>query len=259
MILSRTQDFGEFNEGSGSKPNSWYRLNGHKPSYYSKTKPPSNLTESIRKLISEPEICILEEESYNFNNYSLPDGDFTSLSSIPPPTQSSKDVFYIDTLSKLQNLKETLISEQHNTLAFDLEMYGYNPQEISITCLIQLRYGERSYIIDVLSCEEVWVNVGDCIGEIFEDHGVIKIGHGINMDVNHLSMDFGITINNVFDTYEASRVLGLEKKGLADVCKYYGLEEGEEYKELKGKWQVRKVTWSEAISAQPLRPSSSRR
>ena len=116
-------------------------------------------------------------------------------------------------------------------------MYGYNPQELSLTCLIQLMYAGKCYIIDVL-IPEVWKEVTSTLKSIMSDPNVIKIGHGISFDVRALSRDFNLHICNVFDTYEASKVLGLEEKGLAKVCSYYGLEEGEEYKRLKGMWQT---------------------
>ena len=50
---------------------------------------------------------------------------------------------------------------------------------------------------------------------------VVKVLHGARSDVEWLQRDFGIVILNLYDTYEAARVLGLPSKGLANLLQKY--------------------------------------
>lgn len=50
---------------------------------------------------------------------------------------------------------------------------------------------------------------------------VVKVLHGAKSDVEWLQRDFGIAVLNLFDTYEAARVLGLPQKGLGSLLQKY--------------------------------------
>ena len=50
---------------------------------------------------------------------------------------------------------------------------------------------------------------------------VLKVLHGARSDVEWLQRDFGIVIRNMFDTYEACRVLGMSAKGLGNLLQHY--------------------------------------
>ena len=74
----------------------------------------------------------------------------------------------------------------------------------------------------------MWSGVKAALEPVFSDPAVVKIGHGISYDVRALHRDFGVAIVNAFDTHEAAKVLNLQRTGLAHVCEFYGLKEGEE-------------------------------
>ena len=129
-------------------------------------------------------------------------------------------------------------------LAFDLEMHNTSPFMCK-TCLLQLATLHKDYVVDVLA-PGVWDIVGDCIGPIFSDKSIVKVGHAIGgMDIPSLHRDFGIVVLNAFDTYEAAKVLKLPKFGLAAVCSYYGLTDCSslEYSGLKVKYQKSFEDW----------------
>jgi ribonuclease D len=127
--------------------------------------------------------------------------------------------------------------EKPTELAFDLEAYNHS-KYAQLTCLLQLSSNlGREYVIDTLA-DGVWGEVGK-LAPIFADPSVVKVGHSIGgLDARCLHRDFGIFIVNVFDTYEASKVLNLQHHGLAAVCQYYGLSHSSAYTELKKTYQT---------------------
>ena len=54
-----------------------------------------------------------------------------------------------------------------------------------------------------------------------EDPKIIKVMHGADMDVKWLQRDFNIHISNLFDTYRASRTLGLARLSYAFLLSHY--------------------------------------
>jgi 3'-5' exonuclease len=108
---------------------------------------------------------------------------------------------------------------------------AYNPSKFcQQTCLLQLASNlGREYVIDTLA-EGVWDKVGG-LAPLFANPNIVKIGHSIGgLDARCLHRDFGIFLCNVFDTYEAARVLNLPSHGLAAVCEHYGMDATEYYK-----------------------------
>ena len=49
----------------------------------------------------------------------------------------------------------------------------------------------------------------------------MQVFHGADMDIGWLQRDFGLYVVNMFDTGQASRVLGLERFSLAFLLKNY--------------------------------------
>jgi ribonuclease D len=76
-------------------------------------------------------------------------------------------------------------------------------------CLIQLAGAGATAVVDPL-------NIGDfaSMKSLFEDPAVVKVLHGADYDVRSLYRDFGIRINNLFDTELAGRFLGFAHTGL---------------------------------------------
>jgi exosome complex exonuclease RRP6 len=54
-----------------------------------------------------------------------------------------------------------------------------------------------------------------------EDPKTIKVMHGADMDTKWLQRDFNIHIHNLFDTYRAARVLGMQKLSYAFLLTHY--------------------------------------
>lgn len=93
-------------------------------------------------------------------------------------------------------------------------------------CLIQVSTEEQDYIIDPFSVG----NIQD-LGRIFSNPEIEKIFHAAPNDIAGLKRDFKFTVNNVFDTAIAAKVLGYKQLGLAPILlEYFGIS-------LNKKWQ----------------------
>ena len=59
------------------------------------------------------------------------------------------------------------------------------------------------------------------LSPVFTDPSKVKVLHGADSDILWLQRDFGLHIVNMFDTGQASRVLGLPRFSLAYLYKQY--------------------------------------
>jgi exosome complex exonuclease RRP6 len=81
---------------------------------------------------------------------------------------------------------------------------------------MQLSTRTTDYIVDTLELREHL----NCLNEVFTDPTIIKVMHGADWDIPWLQRDFGLYVVNLFDTGQASRVLGLPKLSLAFLLNY---------------------------------------
>ena len=221
----------------------------------------------IRQFANLPELTLRTADNNNPAK-SCDDLDFNVLDLLDlsmEPTPNETPWMLVDTVDKLKTcvneltygLDANVQSPKISELAFDLEMHNAGKIGLSgtRTCLIQLTSNVativvdkisgsskkvyKDYIIDPLS-PGVWDAIPTCLGPIFSDPRIVKIGHGIGgMDTTSLHRDFGILVVNAFDTYEASAILSQRKHGmgLVTLCHHYGLPSWEHYKELKHTFQ----------------------
>ena len=116
---------------------------------------------------------------------------------------------YIDTPASwaacLADLRRT------DRLAIDIEsnsMYVLHEQ----ICLLQISTPDQDYIIDPLLDLDL-----EALGEIFADSEVEKIFHAAEYDLILIGKQYDWTLNNLFDTMWAARILGYERVGLANM------------------------------------------
>jgi len=76
-------------------------------------------------------------------------------------------------------------------------------------CLIQLAGGTATAVVDPLHIDDF-----GAMQALFENPAVVKVLHGADYDVRSLYRDFGIRIDNLFDTELAGRFLGTAHTGL---------------------------------------------
>ncbi len=93
-------------------------------------------------------------------------------------------------------------------VAVDIEadsMYHFREK----VCLVQMAAGGQSVVIDPLAVPDLSV-----LAPLFARAEIRKIFHGADYDVRSLYRDFGIAIENLFDTQIAATFLGFSETGL---------------------------------------------
>lgn len=129
---------------------------------------------------------------------------------------------YVDTLEKLEALRDHLLQEDVTEIAVDLEAHTARSYQ-GLTCLMQITTRQpgniqSDFIVDTLKLRS---EVGPKLRQVFADPTKLKVLHGADMDVLWLQRDFGIYIVNMFDTGQAARVLQLKGFGLAHLLQKY--------------------------------------
>jgi ribonuclease D len=135
---------------------------------------------------------------------------------------------WIDTLPQLNNLLESLMKE--TVVAVDTEsdsLYSYFEK----VCLIQFSTSTTDYLVDPLNVDV------SCLGVFFEDEGIQKIFHAVEYDLFGLKRDYNFSINNLFDTMIAARMLGWQRFGLATIL--------DDQFEIKLNKRFQKYNWGE--------------
>lgn len=116
-----------------------------------------------------------------------------------------------------ESLKKLIADlETQTEIAVDLEAHSYRTFQ-GLTCLLQISTMNADYIVDTL---ELWEQLS-CLNEVFCNPNIVKILHGADKDIEWLQRDFGIYIVNMFDTYQAAKLLNFPHLSLAYLLRHY--------------------------------------
>jgi ribonuclease D len=120
-------------------------------------------------------------------------------------------------------------------LAVDLEMDSLHHYQEKV-CLMQISTRSGSWLIDPLALKDL-----SPLAVALTDPKIKIIMHGSDYDIRSLHRDFGIEIDNLFDTMIAARFLGLSEFGLAALLKVrFGVELNKKYQ--KADWSKRPLS-----------------
>lgn len=136
------------------------------------------------------------------------------VSHIKPFTNITQPAQWVDTPATLESMLHAL--EGSREIAIDLEHHDLRSYR-GIVCLMQISNRDQDWIVDTLKLRQEL----QCLNTVFTDPEKVKVLHGSQSDVIWLQRDFGLYLVNMFDTYHASRVLGLEAHGLGYLLKIY--------------------------------------
>lgn len=118
---------------------------------------------------------------------------------------------WIETPSHLEVVARRL--GQAVIIGVDLEadsMYHYFEK----VCLIQIATESASYVLDPLALRDL-----SALHSVFSNPSIRKVFHGADYDIRSLHRDFGLEVENLFDTQLACRFLGLPETGLEAVLR----------------------------------------
>ena len=120
-------------------------------------------------------------------------------------------------------------------VAVDTEANSLHAYQETV-CLIQFSSAEHDYLLDPFAFENL-----DSLAPLFAASHIEKIFHAAEYDLLGLKRDYGFTFNNIFDTMQAARVLGIQKVGLEAILgERFGLTLNKRFQ--KADWGARPLT-----------------
>lgn len=156
---------------------------------------------------------------------------FENAEPIPPRPLDETPLIFVDTEEKLVALTEDLKGTR--LFAADLEHHSYRTF-LGLVCLLQISTREKDYLVDTIKLRRHM----NMLNDPFTDPNIVKVLHGADWDILWLQRDFGIYVVNLFDTFFASKTLGLSRHSLAHLLKHYCSVEADKQYQLAD-WRVR--------------------
>lgn len=139
----------------------------------------------------------------------------------------------ITTVDGVRRLAERLGREP--IVACDLEADSMHHYQEKV-CLIQFAVSGFAAIVDPLAVADL-----SSLAPLFADAAIRKVFHGADYDIRSLHRDFGIEVNNLFDTMIACQLLGEREFGLAaQLRKRFGVELDKQYQ--RADWSRRPLS-----------------
>ncbi|ORX44798.1 hypothetical protein DM01DRAFT_1312331 [Hesseltinella vesiculosa] len=172
--------------------------------------------------------------TYEIEHLNYPGHLFQSREPVSYSSFDKTQAAWIDTEEELDKLVAELASVQE--IAVDLEHHDYRSFQ-GFTCLMQLSTRENDYVIDTLALRDVlWK-----LNQAFTDPNIVKVFHGATSDIIWLQQDFGLYIVDLFDTYDATKVLDFPKHSLAYLLEKYCQVLADKKYQLAD-WRIRPLT-----------------
>jgi len=148
-----------------------------------------------------------------------------------PLTPVSPEI--ITTPAGVRHLAERLGREP--LVACDLEADSMHHYQEKV-CLVQFAVPGLAAIVDPMAVADLAP-----LAPVFAASSIRKVFHGADYDIRSLHRDFGIEVNNLFDTMIACQFLGEREFGLAAVLKKrFGVELDKQYQ--RADWSRRPLT-----------------
>lgn len=145
------------------------------------------------------------------------------------------DPLWIDTPDKLNKMTSAIVSEP--LLAIDTEsnsLFAYREQ----VCLLQVSTSCADYLVDTLALHDL-----SPLAPLFADAQKQKIFHAAEYDILCLKRDYKFTINNLFDTMIAARILAEPQVGLGNLLStYFGIQLEKKYQ--RANWGKRPLPYT---------------
>lgn len=149
------------------------------------------------------------------------------------PVLIDQTTSFNEMVSDLRTQKAIGVDTESNSL------FVYHEQ----VCLIQISTPLKDYLVDSLTIKDILK-----LGEIFQNNKIVKVFHAADYDLACLKRDYNFEFVNIFDTLVATRTLGKQKFGLADLIKeYFHVELDKKYQ--KANWGIRPLKFEMLLYA----------
>lgn len=138
---------------------------------------------------------------------------------------------FVETEEQVKEMISALKKETE--IAMDVEAHSFRTF-LGLTCLLQISTRSQDFIVDTLKlrCDLQDLNC------VLSDPKIVKVFHGADYDIEWLQRDLGLYIVNMFDTFPASKQLGLARYSLAFLLKHYCQVEADKQYQLAD-WRIR--------------------
>lgn len=193
-------------------------------------KPLALLPEEIDGYVTYPHPYELEIEKFQPSR----DRELKPAEPQVPPQIENTPFTYVDSIDVLNQMMSHLKSTAE--MAVDLEHHHFRSFQ-GFTCLIQISTRTQDFVIDALKLRSHL----NCLNEVFTDPRILKVFHGADSDIVWLQRDFGVYVVNLFDTFQASKVIGLAHHSLAHLLKSYCRIECDKQYQLAD-WRIRPLS-----------------
>ena len=154
---------------------------------------------------------------------------------IPPRALRDTPCIMVDTEEGLARMAAVLAGQ--SAIAVDLEAHTLRSFQ-GFTCLMQVSTRQEDYLVDVLALRG---SVGPALAPVFHNPRIVKVLHGADGDVIWLQRDFGLYLIGLFDTKQASELLGHAAHNLAHLLQLFcGVSSNKGYQ--LADWRVRPLS-----------------
>ncbi|KAG0328147.1 exosome nuclease subunit [Podila humilis] len=138
---------------------------------------------------------------------------------------------WVDTEEALKDMCTTL--EMQREIAVDLEHHNYRSFQ-GFTCLMQISTRDQDFLVDTLELRGSL----HLLNNAFTDPKIVKVFHGAESDIIWLQRDFGVYVVNMFDTYNATKLLEMGQHSLAFLLDTYASFHADKKYQLAD-WRIR--------------------
>ena len=142
---------------------------------------------------------------------------------------------WVDSLDKLHALAAHLEEARVTEIAIDLEHHSHRTY-LGLVCLMQISTRWGDWIVDTL-VDEVREHA-EMLNASFTHPDKVLVLHGADHDILWLQRDLGLFVTNLFDTFQAARVLQFGSLSLAYLLlRYTGFEADKRFQ--TADWRIR--------------------
>jgi ribonuclease D len=120
--------------------------------------------------------------------------------------KKTSEPIWISSTNNLTTIVDKLV--KHKKIAIDTESNSLHAFQEQV-CLIQISIPGSDYLIDPLEIKDI-----SPLKPVFFNEEIEKIFHAAEYDLLCLKRDFDFSVNNIFDTMQAARILGYRAVGL---------------------------------------------
>ncbi|KAJ1524914.1 hypothetical protein ONE63_009772 [Megalurothrips usitatus] len=175
--------------------------------------------------------CFSHPYEFELDRFTPPEEQLIESDPIPPKSMDEVPLVMVERQDQVAPLLSDLL--KCKTIAVDLEHHSYRTFQ-GFTCLMQISTGETDYIIDTLSLRSDL----HVLNEAFTNPKILKVFHGAESDILWLQRDLSLYVVNMFDTYQAAKVLNFAGLSLSFLLKHYCDINAEKHFQLAD-WRIR--------------------